>query len=224
MDKRESATSTFEPIPAEVAEWRCCESCFSRISADAQCAYCANISQLEQENYSLSQRLAQAFEARRLALEEMSKLNTDIADLSQRLREQAQSFKQMNVNFRETERERTIWRQHATRQEHLLQEIRAIIKSLNDRDKLDAEHCEILLDVIDHPQPQDHQMVFPKHAFQTTTGSVDLAGATIKIVHHALLEMSHLVEDQKIFQLCGSQDHGDFVDWMIGRSSRSDDD
>ncbi len=49
-------------------------------------------------------------------------------------------------------------------------------------------------------------MVIPKHTFQTTTGSVDLAGATIKIVHHALLEMSHLVEDKKIFQLCGSQD------------------
>jgi len=191
-----------------------------------QCVICERLARLEQENLRLSKQNELVALERNSSLEKAIKLQMVIEDLSQRLYEQAQSFKQMNSGLREKERERAIWKTHATRQENRLRELKSMVRLLHDRGSLDTRHSDILLEVIDEPidEParQEEKVELPKQDVQTTTGGVDLTGHTIKIIHHALLEMSQLIDEEKIEDLCGSRDRGLFVDWMIGKSSSPD--
>ena len=112
MNKQESTVGT---IKFSKTENLICAFCFARLSTeDGHCANCSRIRGLELENYVLSQRTVQALDQRQIALERTVKLQMVIDDLSQRLAEQAQSFKTINSDLREAERERTIWKQHAT--------------------------------------------------------------------------------------------------------------
>ena len=203
-----------------------CETCSARLVENEQCVICERLARLEQENLRLSKQNELVALERNSSLEKAIKLQMVIEDLSQRLYEQAQSFKQMNSGLREKERERAIWKTHATRQENRLRELKSMVRLLHDRGSLDTRHSDILLEVIDEPidEParQEEKVELPKQDVQTTTGGVDLTGHTIKIIHHALLEMSQLIDEEKIEDLCGSRDRGLFVDWMIGKSSSPD--
>jgi hypothetical protein len=175
---------------------------------------------LTAEIHSLSQRLTRSLTAQKTGLDKSAKLERQVHDLTQHLSDQAQTYKRMNEMLRAADREREIWKRYSSYQQSQLQQVKSVVESLRRRALLDHHHCDSLISLIDEAdEASGNERLPPSNAFQTTVGGANVTGSTIRVMHKALVIMSHEVEQSKIKHLCGSADHGDFVDWIINKAA-----
>ncbi len=208
MNTKEISSTAIEWIDKdgeEVTEKTNCASCFAPVLTSGLCANCTMIRQLWQEKLSLSQRLKEEVEVRNLALDQTIQLQMVIKDLSLRLQSQGQSLQSMPSELHEDQRTQDMWTEHNALQEGLLNEIQALVKSLYDRDKEEAQLHHNEFEAIDHPHPFLELQAFPKPTNEKTSATVDLtdADAPFGTVRHALSDFVHIVDPEKITHLCG---------------------